>query len=162
MGLRDSAMMSSYSYIKDPRGALAAQAAQPQEQGGGPEAIAMAMAMDGKRPGRRNNGGLGNLGQPSGSIEELLWQTDGHYNHLHFASEDLPMKRIARKLEKRGLTVGELEGYKGTGQVTGGHSPNSHHYTGNALDLNYYGGAKWANEKEALDWAYNWLRRKFG
>jgi hypothetical protein len=69
---------------------------------------------------------------------------------------------IARKLERRGFQVGGLEGFQGTGQISTGHIDNSQHYSGMAGDVTYYGGGRWPNENAALDWAENWLNRRYG
>lgn len=110
----------------------------------------------------RGRGGGGGPTYGQGSIEELIWQAPDHYDHLHFASQDANLKRLARQLERRGFEVGELEGFQGEGQVSGGHTEGSHHYSGNAMDVNYYGGGRWKNENQALDWLNDFLLRKYG
>ena len=124
----------------------------------GLQGMAMMMAMR----GRGGGGGGAGLPQGSGGIDELIWQQPGHWTHLHMGDADLPMKKIARWAERKGFDVGELEGFRGEGQVSSGHSTNSMHYAGNAMDLNYNGGGRWANEKDALDWAYRRLQRRYG
>jgi hypothetical protein len=69
---------------------------------------------------------------------------------------------IARKLERRGFQVGGLEGFQGTGQISTGHIDNSQHYSGHAGDVTYYGDGRWDTEGQALDWAENWLQRRYG
>lgn len=71
-------------------------------------------------------------------------------------------REIARKLERRGFQVGGLEGFQGTGQISSGHIDNSQHYTGEAGDVNYYGDGRWSGENQALNWAEQWLQRRYG
>ena len=70
---------------------------------------------------------------------------------------------IARWIDKKpGFTIGGLEGYKGTGQITSGHVTNSQHYAGDAADISYVGGGRFASEPAALDWLNNALQRRYG
>lgn len=68
---------------------------------------------------------------------------------------------LARKLTKKGFSVSELEGFHGQGPITSGHVENSLHYSGDAADINYYGGGRWDNEQQALDWLYGWLNKRY-
>ena len=63
---------------------------------------------------------------------------------------------------KPGFSVGGLEGYQGTGQISSGHIDNSQHYTGHAGDVSYSGGGRFPNEMAALDWLYNKLNKRWG
>lgn len=74
-------------------------------------------------------------------------------------------QRIARWIQSRpgtNFTIGGLENYGGTGQVTSGHIQNSQHYSGMAGDVSYAGGKRFNGEPAALDWLYNRLQQKFG
>jgi hypothetical protein len=74
-------------------------------------------------------------------------------------------RRIAQWIQSRpgtNFSIGGLEGYKGTGQISTGHIENSQHYTGNAGDVSYVGGKRFDAEPAALDWLYNRLQQKFG
>jgi len=71
--------------------------------------------------------------------------------------------RIGSWIDSRpGFTVGGLEGYKGTGQISTGHIENSQHYTGEAGDVSYVGGGRFNGENPALDWLYNKLQKRWG
>jgi hypothetical protein len=72
-------------------------------------------------------------------------------------------QRIADWITSRpGFTVGGLENYGGTGQVSSGHITNSQHYTGQAGDVSYVGGGRFKGEPAALDWLYAKLQQKYG
>lgn len=73
--------------------------------------------------GRRGGGGgyTGGGGQP-GTLAGYL----GDANNI---------RQLARRIEKRGWDVNELEGFGGTGQVSSGHTDNSQHYAGTAMDI---------------------------
>lgn len=71
------------------------------------------------------------------------------------------LKALAKRLERMGFDVGELEGFQGEGQITSGHAPNSLHYSGDAFDVNYRGGGKWGNETDALNFLYKWLNKRY-
>lgn len=68
---------------------------------------------------------------------------------------------LAKQLEKMGFEVGELEGFQGEGQISSGHVSNSQHYSGDAMDVNYYGGGRWKNEPRALDWLNRYLQKNY-
>jgi hypothetical protein len=116
---------------------------------------------------RSSGGGGGTAGGGSlppvaaGLIDELLWRTDGHYNHLHLASDELPLVRLGKLLQRKGFAIGEHPKFGGVDPV---HTESSYHYRpgGQALDINYYGGGRWKNEPQALDWLYNFLQRRYG
>jgi hypothetical protein len=72
-------------------------------------------------------------------------------------------RRIGEWIDSRpGFTVGGLEGYGGTGQVSSGHITNSQHYTGHAGDVSYVGGGRFDGEMPALDWLYDKLQKRWG
>lgn len=71
------------------------------------------------------------------------------------------LKALARRLEQMGFDVGELEGFQGEGQISSGHAPNSLHYAGNAMDVNYAGGGRWDNETQALNFLARWLNKRY-
>jgi len=74
-------------------------------------------------------------------------------------------RRIAEWIQSRpgtNFSIGGLENYGGTGQVTSGHVQNSQHYGGYAGDVSYVGGKRFNGEPAALDWLYNRLQQKFG
>lgn len=78
------------------------------------------------------------------------------------ANHDLAL-RIGEWIDSRpGFTVGGLEGYGGTGQISTGHIDNSQHYTGEAGDVSYVGGGRFGAEPAALDWLYNKLQKRWG
>lgn len=95
----------------------------------------------------------------TGDIDELLWRTAGHEGHLHLASDDLPLVKLGKKLQRMGFDIGEHPAFGGVAPV---HTKNSHHYAANALDINYRGDGRWKDEGQALDWLSDWLRKKFG
>lgn len=94
-----------------------------------------------------------------GDIDELLWRTAGHEGHLHVASDDLPIVKLGKKLQRMGFDVGEHPAFGGVAPV---HTKGSHHYANNALDVNYRGNGRWRDEGQALDWLSQWLTKKFG
>jgi len=61
-----------------------------------------------------------------------------------------------------GFSVGGLEGYRGTGQISTGHIDNSQHYSGMAGDVSYGGGGRFRGEMAALDWLNRRLGRRYG
>lgn len=152
-----------YGYIKNPR---EASMQPPAAAGMGFDALVGLLGQGGSGGGGMGfTGGGGAYSSPiygQGAIDELIWQAPDHYDHLHFAGNNLPMHRIARKLERRGFDVGELEGFGGQGQISSGHTTNSTHYRGTGMDVNYRGGGRWGNETQALDWLADWLARKYG
>jgi hypothetical protein len=71
--------------------------------------------------------------------------------------------RIGGWIDSRpGFSVSGLEGYNGTGQISSGHVENSQHYTGEAGDVSYTGGGRFAGENPALDWLYGKLQKRWG
>lgn len=68
---------------------------------------------------------------------------------------------LARQLTRKGFSVSELEGFHGQGPITSGHVNNSLHYSGDAADINYYGDGRWGNEKQALNWLYRFLNKRY-
>lgn len=74
-------------------------------------------------------------------------------------------RRIAEWIQSRKgaqFSVGGLEGYKGTGQISSGHIDNSQHYTGHAGDVSWIGGPRFDNEMQALDWLNAKLQKRWG
>lgn len=82
----------------------------------------------------------------------------GHESHLHVAMND-GIVRLGRYLQGLGFDVGEHPKFGGVAPV---HVPNSHHFSGNALDVNYAGGGRWKNEARALNWLERFLSRRYG
>lgn len=115
------------------------------EEPQGPNMAALALALLGQQGG--NGGGsnsLNNFSPGSGGGTALA-------------------QRIGSWIDSRpGFTVGGLEGYNGTGQISSGHIDNSQHYTGHTGDVSYVGGGRFGNETAALDWLYNRLNRRWG
>lgn len=150
-------LLASYDYIKNPTGQTSLMQA-PQQDNSMMSAALMSMGGGGRR---RNRGGGAPI-KSDGSWDELMIEQPGGYStglHLHAASGNLPLKRIANKLENKfGVEVGELSGFQGEGKVTSGHSPNSLHYQGNAFDVNYYGDG---SEMDVLKQVQRWLDRRF-
>ena len=68
---------------------------------------------------------------------------------------------LAKKLQRKGFDVSELEGFECVEGISSGHATNSKHYSGNAMDVNYYGGGKWESEPEALNWLAKWLNKRY-
>src|SRR5687767_6849939 len=64
---------------------------------------------------------------------------------------------LAKRLERMGFDVGELEGFQGEGQISSGHADNSHHYKGNAADINWRGGDRFRSEGQALNWLAKYI-----
>jgi hypothetical protein len=60
---------------------------------------------------------------------------------------------LGRKLQQMGYHVGEHPAFGGVAPV---HVPNSYHYRGRALDVNYYPASK---EPTKLDQLHSWLRK---
>ena len=149
-----------YGYIKDPRNQQPMAQANPTF-----DALLGLMAQPQRGGGGGGGGGGMRLPAAGGAWDELMIEQPGEgYStglHLHGASSSLPLKRIARWAENKGFTIGGLEGYGGVGQVTGGHSPNSRHYVGEAFDANYYGGGRWKTEDQALDWLLGRLQTRW-
>lgn len=151
-----------YGYIKDPRNqqpmaqsdptfdALLGMLAQPQGGGG--------MGGGGPRLPGGSSSDLeiiygGNAYNPSSS-------DPSHPTHLHFALPGGPIKRALRRIDRMpGFEVGEHPGFGGVAPV---HTSGSHHYSGNAGDINYLGGGRFKNEARALDWLERMLMRKYG
>lgn len=174
----NNALLSSYGYIRTPGAPASMQQQQPSS--GGLDSI-MQYLIGGKGQG---GGGGGNKrsgpGAPlGGGVDELFYDDPrgfnasasvdpSHGDHLHFGSDDVNMRRVARKLDNKGFTVSGLEGWQGQGQISSGHATNSYHYRdgrngmGQGMDVNYYGGGKWNDEQKALSWLERWLARKFG
>ena len=127
---------------------------------------AMLMGLIQGKGSRRRGGGNGKIGQAikksysPGFDHEVLYgpNVEGHEGHLHLAS-DKGLKRLGRVLEKKGFDVGEHPRF---GNVTGVHTGGSHHYSGNALDINYNGGGRWDSEADALRWLKKRLKRVYG
>lgn len=72
-------------------------------------------------------------------------------------------QRIGGWIDSRpGFSVGGLEGYGGTGQISTGHIENSQHYDGMAGDVSYNGGGRFGDEGAALDWLYGKLQKRWG
>lgn len=69
--------------------------------------------------------------------------------------------KLARQLERKGFSIGELEGFQGQGPITSGHVDNSYHYRGRAFDANYYGDGRWQNETQALNWLNRFLSKRY-
>lgn len=105
--------------------------------------------------GRGRGGGGGGAAIGGGGVSGF---TPGAGSNAETARE------IARWIESRpgDFQVGGLEGFQGTGQISTGHVTNSQHYTGEAGDVNYYGGGRWKGEPAALDWLYNRLQQRYG
>lgn len=115
--------------------------------------LAVAMSMMGQPSGMGGGGGT-----PVNGLDGLLWQVPNHYDHLHFA-RDRGIVPLGRKLQRMGFDVGEHPAFGGVDPV---HTSGSQHYEGDAIDVNYYGGGRWANETQALNWLSRWLNRKYG
>lgn len=102
------------------------------------------------------------LQQLGGSDIEVLHGPNvaGHAGHLHLAAQE-GLKRVLKALEKRGFRIGEHPGY---GNVTGVHTGDSWHYSGDAADINYdpVAGGRWNSEAEALMWLKRKLKRALG
>lgn len=83
-----------------------------------------------------------------------------HPSHLHFAMEQGPIKKALRRINRiPGFDVGEHPAFGGVAPV---HTEGSHHYSGNAGDINYRGGGRFKNEAAALDWLERMLTRRYG
>lgn len=121
----------------------------PPVESGSPNMAALALSLLGqqKQGGGGGGQGLSNFDAGAGGTTALA-------------------RRIGSWIDSRpGFTVGGLEGYNGTGQISTGHIENSQHYTGHAGDVSYVGGGKFGgvgNENAALDWLYNKLNRRWG
>lgn len=138
-----------------------------------PQAVAMASLLGGGGGGPRRGGGGGGgsmaaPGQAQGDLEIIYGgnkfnptSNDAtHPSHLHFAAQSgVPLGRLGRKLQRKGFDVGEHPKFGGVAPV---HSDNSWHYKGRALDVNYNGGGRWANEGQALSWLEKWLMKRYG
>lgn len=121
------------------------------------------LAMQGGGKSRRRTGKLGkaleNSLDPSFDHEVLYGpNVKGHANHLHFTA-DHGIKRIGRILQRKGFDVGEHPAFGGVAPV---HTDGSHHYSANALDINYNGGGRWENEQQALGWLKRRIRQIYG
>ena len=125
-----------------------------------PTALAMLMSQKSKR----RSAAAGKLGpafrRVGGGDVEVLYGKNvaGHEGHLHLAAEN-GLKKLGRVLERKGFDVGEHPAFGGVDPV---HTNGSHHYDGNAFDVNYNGGGRWDSEPEALRWLKRKLRRRFG
>lgn len=128
----------------------------------------MALGLLGGGGGRRRNRGGGGGGGPlmqrlqnlQGSDMEVLYGPNvaGHAGHLHLAAQQ-GLGKVLKNLQKKGFAIGEHPKYGGVG---GGHVQGSHHYSGNAADINYYGGGRWETEEQALRWLKRKLKKALG
>lgn len=98
------------------------------------------------------SGLLGNVGQSLG--KRILDWVGGAETAIKNAVPDFSGSIVAlgRQLQKMGFHVAEHPAFGGVAPV---HSPNSYHYQGRALDVNYYPAG---NEPGKLDFLYNWIK----
>ena len=80
-----------------------------------------------------------------------------HTGHGHVAMEHGIVK-LGKYLQGLGFDVGEHPAFGGVAPV---HTTNSHHYNKNAIDVNYYGGGRWDNERQALNWLEKYLLKRY-
>lgn len=57
----------------------------------------------------------------------------GHSDHVHVAAEKRRVEYLGKVAQRMGLHVGEQD--KFGGRPSGGHAPNSWHYSGQAIDV---------------------------
>lgn len=155
--------MESYDYIREGWTPQSASANVPVS---GPMDFLLQAALGG---GLGGGGGAAGRGGPLGKRIARLGGSDievlhgknvpGHAGHLHLAAQQ-GLNGVLKKLEKMGFRVGEHPGYGGVAPV---HTSGSHHYSGNAADINYDpGSGRWGSEEQALKWLKRKLQKGLG
>lgn len=128
----------TYAQNRDRPNALLTLAASvtPAEAKAAPKKITVGV------PKRSSAGGNGSPGQ----IKELFYDPQGgwkngsripaiggHSDHVHVAAEKRRVEYLGRIAQRMGLRVSEQD--KFGGRPSGGHAPNSWHYSGQAIDV---------------------------
>ena len=96
----------------------------------------------GSLPSKPKKKGKGSPGQikelfydPQGGFKngQQIGAIGGHSDHVHVAAEKRRVEYLGRVAQKMGLRVSEQD--KFGGRPSGGHAPNSWHYSGQAIDV---------------------------
>jgi hypothetical protein len=101
--------------------------------------------------------------RPNGEINELFYDPlggydegknigaiGGHGSHVHVGADPSLLNVIARRAQKRGLSVREYEPYDPVDPV---HTEGSLHYSGRAADI--------SGDPNDMGWLFRWIRRRY-